>query len=604
MEKFKVEGITFYYESQKYYVSQCDIKDIDIEKGVDTVVFKAPPSTRYVDIKLSKVKKQFPDVTTLIIENKIQHIEMSNFLFPNIKNVISKNEMFENGNLLLERNYGKDGCNLLNAFCKGPEELIDLSKVIRVCNYAFEGCRSKNIVNAGNISSMDIKSFSGSVIDMDNDYEKGIKAIGRFLIGIDYSALVIEIPETVTENAYSFDGCKVAKEVVLKNDSSIHALYNCYNAIICDKISIDYDDYINVSSLRTIMSKEINVTSKNTIYSSCDGMLFDDTGRFLYICPSLYEGNVIIKEGTEYIENYAFCNVQNITSVKFPDSLRELGDFAFSNCRNLKHIDFGNGLTHIGGSYGVSVFSYCTGIKNLHVPSTIKLIGKSAFSNCELGTVILDDGVEIIDSNAFSGCHIKEIVLPDSIHCLKNGCLAGVNNITIKGDVPPGLIPSLIDSYCSGGQYNALYDIIEITDGENILFVPKYMQTGDINAFDRRLMYRPLKDTITAQGFVSSICNYAVTLEVRQNLSIIIYKHTKDKELRSYLRRASLSIAKRLIDSGDEERLVDLLNLDLMTVASMKKIIDSVKDAEMTAASAYILSAINNAGGGKKTFKL
>ena len=181
MEKFKVEGVTFYYESQKYYASKCDIKDIDIEKGVDTVVFTAPPSIRYADIKLSKVKKQFPDVTTLIIENKIQHIEISNFLFPNIKNVISKNEMFENGNLLLKRNYGKDGCNLLNAFCKGPEELIDLSKVIRVRNYAFEGCRSKNIVNAGNISSMDVKSFSGSIFAMDNDYEKGINP-GSFQI--------------------------------------------------------------------------------------------------------------------------------------------------------------------------------------------------------------------------------------------------------------------------------------------------------------------------------------------------------------------------------------------------------------------------------------
>lgn len=124
------------------------------------------------------------------------------------------------------------------------------------------------------------------------------------------------------------------------------------------------------------------------------------------------------------------------------------------------------------------------------------------------------------------------------------------------------------------------------------------------NTFDRRLMYRPLKDTITVPGFINSICNYAVTLEVRQNLSIIIYKHTKDKELRSYLRRASLSIAKRFIINGDEERLVDLLSLDLMTVASMKKILDSVKDAEMTSASAYILSAINNAGGDKKTFKL
>ena len=104
----------------------------------------------------------------------------------------------------------------LMPFVKGPEELIDLSKVIRVRNYAFEGCRSKNIVNAGNISSMDVKSFQSSIFAMDNDYEKGIKAIGRFLIGIDYSIPGIEIPETVTENACNFDECKTVKRDCVK----------------------------------------------------------------------------------------------------------------------------------------------------------------------------------------------------------------------------------------------------------------------------------------------------------------------------------------------------------------------------------------------------
>lgn len=604
MEKFKVKGVTFYYEPKMYYSSICDINGINVESGVDTVVFTAPPSIRIADVKLLKVIKQFPDVTTLIIEENIKSIEISNFLFPNVKNVISKNSIFKNGDMLLVSYYGKSGYYLLNTFCKKTGELIDLAGVIKISDYAFEGCRSKNIINANDIETMDIKSFSGSVFDLDNDYEKGIKAIGSFLIGVDYSVPVVEVPETVTKNACSFDNYKTVKEVVLKNDSSINALHNCYNVIICDKISIDYDGYISLSSLRTVRYREINVTAKNTSYGSYDGMLFDDTGRFLYACPSLYEGEVVIREGTEYIEDYAFYNVQNITSVKFPDSLKELGSSAFSNCVNLKHIDFGKGLTHIGGSYGTNIFSCCTGIKNIHIPSTIKLIGASAFSNCQLDTITLDEGVEVIDSNAFAGCHIKEITLPKSTHCLKSGCFDGVERIIINGDVPPGLIPSIIYQYNSGRQYDTLYDIVEITDGENVLFVPKFMQSCDINTFDRRLMYRPLKDTITAQGFVSSICDYAVTLEVRQNLSIIIYKHTKDKELRSYLRRASLSIAKRLIDSGDEERLVDLLNLDLMTVASMKKIIDSVKDAEMTAASAYILSAINNAGGGKKTFKL
>ena len=50
MEKFKVEGVTFYYESQKYYASKCDIKDIDIDdnafKSIEAIIHSMTPAER------------------------------------------------------------------------------------------------------------------------------------------------------------------------------------------------------------------------------------------------------------------------------------------------------------------------------------------------------------------------------------------------------------------------------------------------------------------------------------------------------------------------------------------------------------------------------
>ena len=80
--------------------------------------------------------------------------------------------------------------------------------------------------------------------------------------------------------------------------------------------------------------------------------------------------------------------------------------------------------------------------------------------------------------------------------------------------------------------------------------------------------------------------------------------YNQNPEIRTYLRRAATSITKRYIAQKDEDRLVEFLKLNLMTMSAMNKILPQVKHAEMTSATAYLLNAINNAGGNKKTFRL
>ena len=56
----------------------------------------------------------------------------------------------------------------------------------------------------------------------------------------------------------------------------------------------------------------------------------------------------MVKEGTENIAGYAFCNCQSLTDVKLPDSLKIIGDEAFSFCYNLTDINIPESVTYIG----------------------------------------------------------------------------------------------------------------------------------------------------------------------------------------------------------------------------------------------------------------
>ena len=86
--------------------------DIDVDDDVKVVDFSDAES----NVELRSVKKQFPSVETLIIGKSTSTLEISNFMFPNVKEVISENNQdFKSGNVLIKHGY--DGFKLLNTFC-------------------------------------------------------------------------------------------------------------------------------------------------------------------------------------------------------------------------------------------------------------------------------------------------------------------------------------------------------------------------------------------------------------------------------------------------------------------------------------------------------
>lgn len=102
--------------------------------------------------------------------------------------------------------------------------------------------------------------------------------------------------------------------------------------------------------------------------------------------PNTYSGDAVIPEkvkinNVEYtvvgIANSAFF-LKNLTSVKFPETLRYIGDFAFYLNDNIKEIVLPDALETIGGY----AFQFCNRLRKLTLGKSLKSIGYEAFYDC------------------------------------------------------------------------------------------------------------------------------------------------------------------------------------------------------------------------------
>ncbi len=114
---------------------------------------------------------------------------------------------------------------------------------------------------------------------------------------------------------------------------------------------------------------------------------------------------VILPEGIERIDSYAFAYLTALEEVVLPSTLTDIAYGAFYNCTNLKKITF-------------------SGENNL------KLINKSAFENCALeGTLELPRGY-VIGDYAFAGnVNLKGIHVADTLQSIGDYAFAGCKKL-------------------------------------------------------------------------------------------------------------------------------------------------------------------------------
>ena len=123
-----------------------------------------------------------------------------------------------------------------------------------------------------------------------------------------------------------------------------------------------------------------------------------------YQCNNLT--SVTLVKGLEQINGGAFQSCGNLRSLVLPTTLKRIEGYAFNSCYSLTDIDFAEGLEYIGSE----AFSYCSSLKDLHMPTSLKNVEYGAFRYCSgLSEVHVPSMMKEVGDYAFTGCGLKSV---------------------------------------------------------------------------------------------------------------------------------------------------------------------------------------------------
>ncbi len=239
-----------------------------------------------------------------------------------------------------------------------PEDGLEYA-VTAVDNYALANCNGSNanvalseidFSAAVNITSIGSSAFRNSKSLKTIILPPNLVSLGDYAFYNCTALEVISLPQSVTTVGQGlFEYCTKLRDVTLSD--AITELGN-FSFQFCEKLP--------AITLPANLEK-IN----NSLFSNCSNL-----------------GSIIIPSSVNSIGEYAFRDCSSLTNVEFntPNSTLEIQQYAFSGCSNLGgnfgRMEFPEGLTHIYSR----AFRSCSALKEISLPSTLKVIASEAFS--------------------------------------------------------------------------------------------------------------------------------------------------------------------------------------------------------------------------------
>lgn len=605
--EIKDGGVTLYWD-----MTANMLVDIDVQPGVKTVnLFVEKTASQYLysiyRIMLDKVYKQFPDVEELHIGDDISTVKIRNDMFPNVKLVTSENDRFVDGaSMLIEVTHNMER-KLLNTFYMQSNMELDLKNIKYIDDYALNGCLAHAAINCDSLNNAGPKAFCGAF--MFDSGDDGLSVINDVVLKVEPDAKSVRLSKRIRRIANSAD-FKNVKELHVESINILYQMCKRNNISEITDLFIEETGAIDIRKLQRMLTargfdKLGNIHVDNKYYTSIDGIIYSRDKQTLVLASSGRNGVVNIPEGTKTIANGAFMK-SNVREVNCPDSLEYINDNAFYACTFLEKVNFGKSLKQIGDSFrnALGAFAYCYVLNDVVIPSSVEEIGNFAFFHCdELSNVTFNEGIRGIGLSSFSFCpKLTDVVLPASLIDAGLESFQGVLNVTVKDGCRVFNLPSavmMLPGFKS--QEDAMNKeslIVDVNiEGKGHVYLPKYTSSDKItytNDFFNSNWYD--------KEFSESVYEQAYSSRSKQILAIHIYKQTKSSGVEAYLRRAGKTIAKRMIDEGNESGAVEFLQFGLMTTAALKTILKTAEAKGAASVSSYILMQLSNKK--KSTFRL
>lgn len=557
----------------------------------------------YSRFLLRNVKKQFPDVERLIISGEcIYTIDISNMMFPNVKEVIVKdNDSYEPGPYLMtakDTNDGRKFC-LLNTFCSDAGSVIDLKDVTEISSYAFEGCMAGKIINCKDVLIIDNSSFCGYPASMcENSYKDGALVFENMLVDIDAGAEHVTISEEVTISTSKWFNLSNVKEIVFQKMSTI-PLVNGPN--FNGTITINDDSFIPAQRdidkiIRHIHCSAFKVTESNKQICAVDGVIYSKDKKILLAYPRHRCGDFVIPDGTEIIYDNAFA-YSDITSVKIPDSVYRIKTDAFSNCEKLKRIGFNKTITDYSKYGDIGIFYGCQSLEPFTIPSHIETLGISMFFGCNTTEIRLQEGIKRLDANSIflwtRDSLDDELIIPSTLQVIESRIIRpGQHKIRVKSRTPAGLVNAVTNtsSYTNNDGVAGPFVItltIEEDGKEYVFYIPRFLSLETSKNLDNFFnMYSP---SAMSEEYMDSLYEDTPCLYVKQDTALELYHLTGKQFYKDFLKKSKNSIIKRYFDRGQEKEIIDFLQFGFFASSSLDKFRKIADEREMSVLSAYIL---------------
>ena len=583
--------------------------DIDVPDDVETVMLgiREDETIRtgalILAFNLVKSEKSFPNVKKLIIGSHIFHISIPNALFPNVREVISYSKHFDSGKYIVHLTDSYSPMKLLyNSFCLGPDEPLDLDKVVCIWKEgALRGCQSQEIKNAENLLTANAEAFRNSLIKTtDRIRECGVTMMGPIIVDATYEPkdktyIMPEYTAAICQNiAFNPD----TTMVVQNNNTFLR--YMIYGAVV-KNVFFEDTSHISLADIENMRGINIEFSKKNPEYSSKDGLVYSKDMKMLISCSHSKSGKVVIADGVEEIRENAFAYRDMIESVHIPDSVERIGDNVFTNCDNLKSVVFGNSIKSIGAF----AFYCCSNLRQVEFPDSLKRIEARAFDACnELRHLKLNEGLEYIGVGVFDGGKIRHAKLPSNTKVSK-GSLSGIQRV----ELPDERIPGNITSAIIGGDPQLFDDMKNIplrmdtaTDDGLVyclktptrkIVIPVTLKCSENKR--RRFQAESRK---LVNGEPHNFFKCCSTLQQQIAIAYMEYENQPTEESRKFLKGYGKELTKVMLEQHMEKELTDLIRKDLFSCVMLEEMYCISSDMGANVVSAYILSKL--AGEDKK----
>lgn len=242
-------------------------------------------------------------------------------------------------------------------------------------------------------------------------YKKGASTLICYPAG--KSAISFIVPANVNEIGESaFRGAPLTSVTLPEGLRIIgpKCLYSSKLTSIDIPASVDSIGQMAFTNSRALTN--FNVVAGNKAFKYSDGYLTSaDSKRLLF--SQWRSGELEIPEGVAIVDDYTFFEMNDITGLTLPSSMRVLGELAFYNCAGLKSIDFGDGIQMVSRM----CFQNCKALTAVKIPASMRVLGLQAFCYDEkISTLTIAEGLEKMDDSVFLGCKgIRRVTLPSTM---------------------------------------------------------------------------------------------------------------------------------------------------------------------------------------------